>query len=280
MENDQWLLNAGPSTHGWHKLSLAMRCPRLYAWNKQHPKDEFREPLAKGSLVHQGLAHFYQRMKCAHLGEDPDVYYTPTESIRVLAEQEAIRTGHPEWVNWIEFAQQAVEQYQMYWGEEEFRVVSVEHELWANVRDDKHDAVYPHTQRADLITEDKEGNIMIWDHKTTARMTSSTTANYSISGQMLGYNVLGKGLFGERFAGVCLNMLELKKDKPANFSRTLTDSVPYSLERFKSTILYANRIINEYKELPVGEWPATHLDTGCRTIYGMCEYASECKWGF
>lgn len=279
----QKLLNAGPSSHGWHGLGLALRCPRLYAWNKQHPKDDFRLPLVKGSLVHQGLAHFYQRIQNQQEGSDPNEWYTPEESIAILARTEAEKTGFREWLDWVEWAQVAVAQYEMYWGQEEFKVLAVEHEMWAHVRDEKNGVVYPYTQRADLITEDSSGKVTIWDHKTTARMTSSTVSRYAMTGQMIGYSVLGKGLWGERFAGVVLNMLELKKDFPdqtANFSRWAADSVPYSSERFKKTILHANRVIDEYKDLPVGDWPGSHLSTGCVTNFGPCDYQSECRWGF
>lgn len=278
------LINAGPSRHGWHKLGLVLRCPRLFAWNEQHPKPEMkRTALIKGSLVHQGLAHYYQRIKELQDDGDPNEWYEPAEAIALLAVQEQQKTGDSEWCEWVEFSQEAVTRYQEYWVTDTFKVVAVEKELEAAVYDEKYDVVYPYTQRADLIIKDKHGNISIVDHKTTARLTSSTVRRYSLSGQLVGYSVLGKGLFGKRFAGNILNMLELPKGFPdaiAKFKRPETEATPYSVQYFKHTIIHANRIINEYKDKPVEEWPGTHLTTGCFTNFGACDYHSDCQWGF
>ena len=283
MNNDK-LINAGPSRHGWHGLGLVLRCPRLYAWEKQHPKEGLKRiPLIKGSLVHQGLAHFYQRLKEEQDGNDPNQWHEPVVAIALLAQQESLKSGENEWLEWVEFAQEAVRQYMAYWVTDTFKILAVEKELEASVYDEKYDCYYPYTQRADLIIQDKNGNVTIVDHKTTARLTSSTTRRYSLSGQMVGYNVIGKGLFNKRFAGIMLNMLELPKGFPdaiAVFKRPEVEATPYSEAHFKNTIIHANRVINLYKDKPVQEWPGSHLTTGCFTNFGACDYHSECQWGF
>lgn len=64
------LINAGPSERGWHRIESVMRCPRLYAWEHSGLIErQISEPLARGSLIHVGLAHHYQRMKENQLGE-------------------------------------------------------------------------------------------------------------------------------------------------------------------------------------------------------------------
>ncbi len=271
------LLNAGPSEAGWHRLQTVLRCPRLYALGTDWDKPA----LVKGSLVHIGLAHHYKRMQSEQRGEDPDEWYRAGEAITCLSIQEYARTGSELWMQFAEIAQRVVENYEFHWNAEQWEIIGVEKELRANVYDEELDTTYLYTQRADLIVRDRGGNVHIIDHKSTARIAPKVVKRYALSGQMLGYQLFGRKLWGEKFAGVMLNMLQFPKslDGKFEFTRPTLESAPVAVQDLKQTIIYAERIIRKYKDLPPNEWPAVYHETACWTPYGECPKANICKWG-
>lgn len=271
------LLNAGPSEAGWHRLQTVLRCPRLYAYGSDWDK----APLVKGSLVHMGLAHHYQRIQAEQKGEDPEKWYRPVEAISVYSLEEYARTGSQLWLEYAEVAQKALELYEFHWNAEQWQIIGVEKELRANVYDEERDLKYLYTQRADLIVADKGGNVHIIDHKSTGRIAPQVVKRYSLSGQMLGYQMFGRKIWGEKFAGVMLNMVQVPKklDGKFEFTRPKLDPAPAAVQNLKQTIIYAERILRQYKDLPPKEWPAAYHETACWTQYGECPKATACKWG-
>ena len=82
------ILVTGPSPWGWHRLQQVLECPSKYAWGylDKDSEEEEKDPLVKGSLIHLGIAHFYQRRLEKQEKRDPDVFYKPKEAIRLYAE--------------------------------------------------------------------------------------------------------------------------------------------------------------------------------------------------
>ena len=60
------LIHTGPSPHSGHKIDKFIRCPQLYAYGELMPTPPLGQrqdspALVKGTLGHQGLAHYYRR---------------------------------------------------------------------------------------------------------------------------------------------------------------------------------------------------------------------------
>lgn len=270
------LLNPGPSEAGWHRLQNVLQCPRKYALDAAQ-EWEWSPPLIKGSLVHLGLAHHYA------LKQNPEAdLATPVEAVGRLALAQAGELNDPRWLEYAELVNQTVSEYIDHWRGEQWRVLQVEEELRAQVQDDVRGEKYLYTQRPDLIVEDKWGKVWIVDHKTTYRISPNTIRRYTLSGQFLGYRILGKGFFKDRFAGIVLNMIQLPKDATggASFKRPNLEPAPVADADHKQTLIYAERLIRDHQHLtdPM-DWPAVHHETACTTPYGPCPFHHICQWG-
>ncbi len=272
MTNDERLLIfTGPSPRGWHRLQLFLECPQRYAWNYVAGLKGINEdapPLVKGSLVHLGLAQHYSRVKAAQEGADPERYYPPDEAIDVLAE---VKGG--AWAEHAKLAKDVVRAYLVRWRNERFRVLAVEELLEAEI------AGHRFTGRMDLVLEDSAGKVWIVDHKTTGRLQAKQRKFYSVSGQILGYQTLGRIHYGDRFAGMRLNMIQHGGE--FKFERFDVDPAPKLLAKWPSAVADAERGIQDLLDegRPEDEWPIAPSELVCFHRYGPCNYLEQCKWG-
>jgi hypothetical protein len=297
------LIDPGQSERGWHRLQAALRCPRYYALT--YGSDTERAPsaapaLVKGSLVHIGLAHFYQELRGKQDPTQTGHYYNPHDAIAFCALQNQAKFDTlEEGANWSKFtplAQDVLRRYEEFYGEDKhWTILGIEHELRANVENPETGEKHLYTQRADLIIRDRAGQVWVVDHKTTGRLTSASAGRYTLSGQFLGYQMFGHGLFGEKFGGVILNMIQLPRVKEVwtdddtielkynpkqfKFERQIVEPAPAALARFKDTLLRAEAIIEQYADTPPMEVPGTYTEMTCTHVYGSCSKHSQCQHG-
>ena len=272
------LIDPGPSRKGWHRLQAVLQCPRkyaLYTASKASPRAVTSPPLIKGTLMHTALAHHYA------LNQDPARgVYSPLDALEVQAERQL---NPAEWKKHIPVVSQTYLAYELNWRLEQWEVVSIERDLAATIEDKEKQEAYLYTQRADLIVRNPQtGLIYIVDHKTTSRLTSKTLRRYTLSGQFRGYNFFGRGLLGNQFGGVVLNMIQWpQKNKAANFQRTDLDPAPYADKTFRDTVILAERCIRDLTpkhDTPLA-WPGVHHEHACWTAYGPCDHYDTCTWG-
>ena len=269
------LLNAGPSEAGWHRLQSVLQCPRKYALGLQTPW-QGSEATMKGSLMHIGLAHHYMLQK-----EPEGDYYQPTEAVGQLALIEYGVSQDERWLEYGEMINQTLVEYIEHWRGEQWKVLHVEEQMKVYIYDEERQKKYLYTQRPDLIVQDKWGKVWIVDHKTTFRIGPKTIQRYSLSGQFLGYKMLGKAFFKEQFAGLVLNMIQHPSGrKGPEFARPNLAPAPNAERRHKQTLIYAERLIQDHSHLldPM-DWPGAHHETACWTPYGACPYHNQCQWG-
>ena len=263
------LLDAGPSERGWHRIEAAARCLRLFALRESGvvPFPE-SEPLVRGSLVHIGLAHLYARKREEDAGQDPEIYYTPEDSILKLAEKNG-----GMWLDLVDLCCDMVNAYQLNWNDDrKWKVVSVEEELRATLR-----KKWLYTQRVDLIVEDEAGRFWIVDHKTAFRIAAKTLSPHILDGQMLGYQMFGRSKFGKKFGGVIINRITTRA--PYQFDRSMVEPAPDALSRFVGTLCDVEEIIQKYEGRPPMEWPGTYSNLICTHKYGKCDAFETCQWG-
>tara|TARA_R110000751_G_scaffold22447_4_gene63325 strand:- start:1273 stop:1977 length:705 start_codon:yes stop_codon:yes gene_type:complete len=226
--------------------------------------------LIRGSLLHVGLAHFYQRIK--DKDNNPDQWYGAEESILKLAELEGA-----SWLPEVQLCVDALRDYISYWSQDDWIPLEVEYELRARL---------PHpvpgqprflfTQRADLIIEDGAGKVWIVDHKTASRINSGSLEQYIMSGQMVGYQHFGRALYGERFAGVILNRVKLYA--PREFDRCTVPPAPVAVAGFVKTLKWAEYIDHTIPTDPMQAPMATN-DGACYGKYGKCDAFDRCRFG-
>lgn len=287
------LIDPGPSEAGWHRIQSITRCLRYYALNCEQVARPQTDALVNGSLVHVGLAHWYARRKARLDGTDPDAYYEPHEAIARLAMNKASEPDLAEvdrrlWLSHVEMAKHMVHLHSQHYDAETFHPLHVEEQIRGHVRGEEGER-YLYTQRADLIAKDSAGMVWIIDHKTTFRIAPKTIKRYTLSGQFLGYQLLGKKLFADRFGGVLLNMLQRPLLKQYNDNQQLSidlkrvtlEPAPFAVKTLKQTILAAERQIKQYNHLDDAmDWPGAYHETACTTPYGTCPFHETCQFGF
>jgi hypothetical protein len=143
MFNGRLYVDGGPSRRGWHFHETMLKCPQLHSYlynlNIVFPTTV---PLARGILLHCGLAHYYMRLKAVQQGEDPDAYHTPVDSLRICAylEDEKLgRTrddGQPErrgvkLADELAIVEEALLGYMARYANQDIEVLAVESELLA-----------------------------------------------------------------------------------------------------------------------------------------------------
>jgi hypothetical protein len=243
---------------------------------KHNPEPTSSPALIKGTLLHTALAHRY-----ALRGDAPDPeLLSPLDAIEARAEAEP---NAEVWKEHTGLVTKTYLEYELRWAAERWETMAVERELQATIRDDERDVGYLYTQRADLIVcNPATGLVYIVDHKTTSRLTSKVLRRYTLSGQFRGYNFFGRGLLGEKFGGVILNMIQWPDRKGAfKFERIDLEPAPFADKTFRDTVVHAERLIHDLRDRhdePMA-WPGAHHETACWTPYGACENHDRCEWG-
>jgi hypothetical protein len=281
VEVEQRVLLTGPSPRGWHRLQQFLECPQKFAWHYRFGRDSEGKllsgedepnnapPLVKGSLIHLGLAHHYARMRETQQGRDPELYLTPADAMDLVSE-----TNGPEWTKWKSLATDCTLAYIEHYAEEKMKILRVEEMMEGTF------GGYRFTGRLDLVTEDSRGRVWAWDHKTTGRIQSKQQQFYSVSGQLIGYQWLARGAFGEKFAGMRVNLVQ-HGHGDFRFERPRMLQAPALYNRFPQTVVDAEQGIAalDSSGRDHDHWPAAMNEMTCYGRYGACRHLEQCKWG-
>ena len=288
---DPRLLFTGPSPFGWHRYESFLRCPSQYGWSyganplplydatgalvaadQKRDRNDAR-PLVLGTLVHLGLAHHYAHAK-ARLAETSTDLYEPMEAMTRLAASEVSEAPPPGAATWSECAEVACEVVAKYiarYVSERIKPLHVEEVFVLDVEG------APITMRVDLVAEDSGGRVYFIDHKTTGRITANHARFYGISGQFLAYTYAGRLTYGDRFAGVMLNLLQC--GDTIKFERPQMPPAPGLLNAFPATVKRAWGQIQELAGTDPAAWPKHPTEHTCWTRYGPCKHLESCRLG-
>jgi len=278
-EDDKKIIYTGPSPRGWHRLQQAAECLQKYAWKYESPAKE-GEPdalkkspaLVKGSLIHLALAQHYAIMRARQTeGDDPNSWCSPHEAVELIAKLE-------DNTEYIDPVLQTFDAYaRCYNGkieEQSMKILAVE-ELF----DSRIAGKYRLTGRADLIYEDLAGRVYVVDHKTTSRLTSKHKQYYGVSGQLIGYAHMAREVYGDRFAGMVLNLIQ-HGDSP-KFERLTLPRSPFLEQNFEQTVVDLEESIERLQQegRPHDQWPKAMNELTCFHRYGACEFMDQCRFG-
>jgi hypothetical protein len=275
--SDRLIIFTGPSPRGWHRIAQFLECPSKYAWAHQAREPGVRAPagpleeavpLVRGSLIHLGLAQHYAQMREYQTGGDVNLYYDPEEAMRIVADAkgEAYQREVDDMVK-------CVLAYQDHWHNEDFKVLRVE-ELYEGYFHG-----YRLTGRLDLVIEDKQGRVFVIDHKSTGFLSAKQRTFYSISGQMHAYRWLAFMQYGDRLAGMRVNMIQ--HQNAFKFQRFDLDPAPHMFAEFPRIIKEAEEAIARFQAegRAPADWPMAISELTCFHRYGACEFMDKCKWG-
>jgi len=278
-DNDKKIIYTGPSPRGWHRLQQAAECLQKYAWKYEAPEEEgakdelAKSPaLIKGSLVHLALAQHYARMRAEQTeGDSADAWCTPKEAVELIAELEG-NTGYID--NVLQTFDAYAQRYNVKAEQQTMRILAVE-ELF----DSKIAGKYRLTGRADLIYEDMGGRVFVVDHKTTSRITNKHKQYYGISGQLIGYAHMAREVYGDRFSGMVLNLIQHGPNP--KFERLTLPRSPFLEQNFEQTVVDLEESIERLQTegRPYDQWPKAMNELTCFHRYGACQFVDQCRFG-
>ena len=278
-DKDQKIIYTGPSPRGWHRLQQAAECLQKYAWAYEAPKTEGSgsksQALAKGSLLHLALAQHYARIRasqCEDGSDHPDQWCSPEEAVELIAKLEKTDMYIK---NTLDTFHAYLRMYDENGERQTMKILAVEDLLSTTIG-----GKYLFTGRMDLVYEDLGGRIYVLDHKTTARLTASHAQYYAISGQLLGYGHLARQKYGDKFAGVKVNLIQ-HGDSPKFERITLPRAV--NLEsKFERIVVDIEESIERMQASgrEFDNWPKAVNEMTCFGRYGACSFIDQCRNGY
>lgn len=186
---DGEIVIGGPSSWSSHYVNDWLYCPYYGATASK----SFRTNRAMeiGTTCHAVMAQHYAKRMYVEEGKDPEdiapwdcAVREEFKSFAAISIDEALHYGKLTWD--YHKAEDSI------FG----NVIGVEYEMKYDLQNGKF-----YTQKADLITE-FDGLVFIIDHKTK---TGFSRFKYHGVFQMVGYNALGRHIWGEKFGGVLVN---------------------------------------------------------------------------
>jgi hypothetical protein len=271
------ILRTGASPRGWHRLQLAAECLQKFAWAYRGDTGKVdlksRPALARGSLLHLALAQHYSRMRCRQNGTPENEWCEPEEAVQLIARLEGIEAH-------VDIVLRTFRAYLDHYSNDEWKlqIVHVE-ELMSTTIGGK----YLLTGRIDLGYSDLSGRIYICDHKTSGRVTAQHKSYYSVSGQLLGYSRMGREKYGDRYAGMVINLIQLvaKPGDTPKFERIELPRSPNLEARFDRTVADIEESIErmDVSGRAQDDWPKAMNEMSCYGRYGACEYIDQCRHG-
>lgn len=268
------LLDSGPSKRSLWRLAEVLRCPQSYAFRYLAGRvGTSSAALARGTLMHCGVAHFYVRKQALQLGEDPDRYYRPIAAMEMLAAQRGATSILPECV-------EAVKAYAQRYADEPRQVLHVEEVIDVEITLPNGE-IYRYTQRPDVILASTVGGrrrVFIQDLKTTSGAAADTIAQYALTLQMLSYRVIGPMMFGSDYDSTIIDAVGWAD---LSFARETLEPVPMMVRRFPQIIQDAEETIARLTASgrPFDNWPRVANGENCTTKYGKCAFWDACAWG-
>lgn len=275
--------NPGPSPRGWHRLQLAAECLQKFAWEYKGPEREKGPPkkaLGKGMLMHLALAQHYSRMQIRQAGVEnmlltglcEDEWCDPVEAVQLMGRYEKVPQED------IQLVLDVFDQYKFYFRDDETRMRVLEVEQLDQVL---MGGKYQLTGRRDLTYMDPTDRIWVMDHKTTGRITKTHSQFYAVSGQLLGYAYMARARFGEQFAGLMINLIQLDPSGKIKFERIEMPRSPNLEAKFERTVMDIEESIEKMEQSgrTYDDWPKAINEMTCYGRYGACNHINQCRYG-
>lgn len=262
---------------GWHSVGTFLECPQRFSFeHNMKLAAGTRDALVRGSMLHAGLAQYYARKWAEQNGEDPEGFASPADAIRKSAGEDDPAIG----AKYLDLVLNTQAWYEHNWSHETVKILDVEVIMRTEITSSD-GRVFPHTQRADLVVEDSNGKVWIWDHKSASRIDAKTYAGYAVSGQFQGLKHLGREYFGAQFAGVKVNLIQWPyKDDPPKFDRVPPEPAPAIERRWARVTADARAAIEDLRRTrDPQDWPRAMSEQTCVGRYGRCHFYEKCQWG-
>jgi hypothetical protein len=224
-------------------------------------------------MFHAVIGQHYARKKARIDGTPVDDWATPEQAI------ELVRNDGPIQREWADRILEAGEDYAKFYRAETWKPVGVEHLQQVTWMHEGKRIRY--CQSVDLIIIWK-GLVYLVDHKTTYRLPKHEKrimGMYRLSGQMIGYHLLGRARFGAKFGGVILNFINMPQGKKTAFQRVIHEVPLGAIETFRQTVQMSRAARDRWEGVPAMERPGV-WNEACYGKWGPCAHVDTCARGF
>jgi hypothetical protein len=275
------LIEGGPSRYGWSGIESFLRCERMYRLKTAATKAAMEAnggkrpvpttgPLARGILGHIGLAHFYRRKM-----PGGEAYLEPEAAMRVFAMENKIEleTWNAALIGYNHHMNNPVGG----------KIIEVETEHVGVLRKtedeptlgDPTPKLYHVSSALDLVFTDPLGGVWIEDHKFVSS-ASGIPDRYTLSGQFLIQELLGRAKWGSAFRGVIVGMNVCQAGGVGTKHLPL-EVRPAALADFKAFYIETRERMAAREAS--GYYLPAFNEQICRGPYGKCEFFDRCQWG-
>ena len=242
---------------GHSKYETLERCPKLFDLRYNHKVHGRTTPRAAslGTVIHRGLAAVYWRRM--HPQREAEV--TPDFWRRVIA------AGYEDEFIKLE-ATRLVSAHEQFWADKDEgfdKVVAVEKLVETEING------VPYSTRMDLVAKRRKLPI-IYDHKSSSRMSDNTGTEFAMSGQLMGMVAVWP-YKGKPVARINL----LVKTNTPQFSRIGLAFTENQIARWKKDLKALWSDLTRYNAK--GYFPRRY--SACMGRYGPCEMFSLCHAG-
>jgi hypothetical protein len=95
---------------------------------------------------------------------------------------------------------------------------------------------------------------------------------------LIGYKFLAATRYGDKLAGVQLNLLEYGGKK---FQRLMLPRSPFFEAQFEQTVVDIEDNIERLQQSgrAIDQWPKAMNEMTCFGRYGACKFLQQCRWG-
>lgn len=288
------LLNCGPSEAGWSRIAPYTLCERLFWLTRtrraveegakitSEAKAKIKKlpilkltsgPLARGSVGHVGMAHLLMRKKLADEGQDPDQYLTPGAAMSQYATEHNIdeEAYLPPMMALEGWDQKSLEHA---------KIIAVEQQDKAIVgRYDDGTPMKLTTRWDALLSFLGSPLVYSFDHKFMSRHSDATVrSRYTLSGQFLFQNLLGRSKFKDRWGGVVIHAIEAKP--PYEITAYQLDAAPAALRDFRLMVRTVLQEIRNKDKIGFSAFTPSFNEQTCSTAYqSRCDFFDFCQWG-
>ena len=276
------LIPVGPSgPRSLERLRSWRKCPQFFAYRYLEGMDfaAAKNPLVRGTLIHQGLAHHAIQVKIRREGGDPDEFYDPLTAMALRAhEQRHLWGEYTEWI--LDRCQKVIHAFMEEdgpLGERHLRDVDILH-----VEQVFSFQVGPHTydQKPDLVVRSRvTGKIHQWDHKSHAHPTLASFKRYATDIKFVALGWWGERLWGKDYGGPVIFSVGITE--PYQFVCKPSEAVPFMIQQFPQMCLDAEQEIAMYasEDRAPRNYPKTAHEEVCFGSYGACDAREICRWG-
>ena len=135
------------------------------------------------------------------------------------------------------------------------------------------------TRRVDLTVE-ANGRVWIWDHKHQASISGGKKVlAYAIDGGFALFRLMGAQLYGKRFGGIKLNLIQTQD--PWRIQRVIVRATPHRDTHLADLIWEAEHrlAMTEVSHDDFWTWPKTMNESVCYGRFGACRAIDFCMHG-